>query len=66
MQRVAWRLGITEGNNAEAMELYGRLEAARLEVEALRRGVWTRKPVELHPQWMKRLFGGIELTDPGE
>ncbi len=62
-QRVAWRLGVTEGNNAEAKELYGRLEAARVEVESLRRGgAWTRVPVELPPHWMKSFFGGSEIA----
>jgi hypothetical protein len=63
-QRIAWRLGVTEGDNAEAKELYGRLEAARVEVESLRRGgAWTREPVELPPQWMKSFFGSSEAAD---
>ena len=56
-QRLAWRLGVAEGNNAEAKDLYGRLEAARVEVESLRRGAWTREPAVLPPEWMKSLFG---------
>jgi len=35
-QRVAWQLGAGSGRNAEAAELYARLEAARGEVAALR------------------------------
>ena len=34
-QWLAWRLGVVEGDNAEALELYVRLEIARAEVEAL-------------------------------
>ncbi len=34
-QQVAWQLGAGSGRNAEAVELYARLEAARSEVEAL-------------------------------
>ncbi len=62
-QRLAWRLGVAEGNNAEAKELYGRLEAARVEVESLRRGAWTKQPVQLPPQWMQSLFGGSGVPD---
>lgn len=36
-QRVAWQLGIGD-HSVEARELYGRLEAARVELDALRRG----------------------------
>lgn len=35
-QKVAWRVGVTEGRSSEALELYVQLEAARLELEALR------------------------------
>lgn len=35
-QWLAWRIGVVEGRNAEALELYVRLEIARAEVEALR------------------------------
>ena len=62
-QRLAWRLGVVEGSNTEAKELYGRLEAARVEVESLRRGAWTREPVELPPQWMTSWFGSSGSVD---
>jgi hypothetical protein len=62
-QRVAWRIGLEDGNNAEARELYARLEAARVEVDALRRGAWSRGPVELSPQWMKSFFGSSGAAD---
>ena len=35
-QWLAWRVGVVEGDNPEALELYVRLEIARAEVEALR------------------------------
>ena len=34
-QRLAWRFGVVEGSNADALELYVRLEIARAEVEAM-------------------------------
>lgn len=52
-QRVAWRLGVTEGDDPEAKELYARLELAREEVESLRRGGWAGEQQELDPFWMK-------------
>ena len=35
-QWLAWRIGVVEGRNALALELYVQLELARAEVEALR------------------------------
>ena len=35
-QWLAWRIGVVEGRNALALELYVRLELVRAEVEALR------------------------------
>ena len=37
-QRVAWQLGTAANGSFEARELYGRLEAARTELESLRLG----------------------------
>jgi hypothetical protein len=34
-QWLAWRLGVVEGRNAQALELYVQLEFARAEVEAM-------------------------------
>ena len=36
-QWLAWRIGVVEGHNAVALELYVRLEAVRTEVESMRR-----------------------------
>lgn len=35
-QWLAWRIGVVEGRNAQAIELYVQLEMVRAEVEALR------------------------------
>lgn len=35
-QWLAWRIGVVEGRNAQALELYVQLEMVRAEVEALR------------------------------
>jgi hypothetical protein len=54
-QKLAWRLGVSEGDSAEAMELYARLEAVREEVDALRRGGWAGEQSQLEPFWMNLL-----------
>ena len=38
-QCLAWRIGVVEGRNAQALELYVQLELIRAEAEALRSGV---------------------------
>ena len=50
-QKLAWRMGLLEGNSVEAMELYGRLEAARMEVQSLRFGRFETVPREFDPEW---------------
>lgn len=35
-QWLAWRIGVVEGRNAQALELYVQLEMVRAEVEAIR------------------------------
>ena len=37
-QWLAWRIGVVEGRNAQALELYVQLELVRAELEALRPG----------------------------
>ena len=54
-KRVAWRLGFGEGNDSEARELYAQLEAARAEVEALRRGPGQQP-------WFRRSTLGVART----
>jgi hypothetical protein len=60
-QRVAWALGIAEGDDPEAKELYGQLESARAEVESLRHGRWIRRSREPNPDWPKILADGAVL-----
>ena len=39
-QRLAWRLGVVEGDSEDARELYARLEGLASEVQSLRFGGW--------------------------
>ncbi len=51
-QGLARTIGVPEGSCASANALYGRLEAVRVEVEALRRGGGRgNRPAELDPLW---------------
>jgi hypothetical protein len=62
-QRLAWQLGTDEGASNEARELYGRLEAARMELDSLR-GL-ARDPVfNIEPNWLQKLGWGEPLNDP--
>lgn len=65
-QRLAWRLGIVDGNSADAKALYARLELARLEVDSLRRGGWPREQTDIPPQWINCLSGVLNLIGPAE
>jgi hypothetical protein len=46
-----WRLGIGDSGGPAAMELYLRIEAARLEVSALQLGLPNRAPEQPDPEW---------------
>jgi hypothetical protein len=46
-QWLAWRIGVVEGRNARALELYVQLEMLRAEVEALRPRILSAR--DLHP-----------------
>lgn len=48
---LMWRLGIGDGGGSAAMELYLRIEAARLEVKALQLGRRNRSFEESDPEW---------------
>lgn len=63
-QRVAWQLGAQSGASQEARELYGRLEAARVELEELR-GVAGGGADNLEPLLLQRL-GWIGALDDAE
>ena len=58
-QKLAWRLGVAEGDCDDARELYGRLEAVRDELEALRLGEWVAVRKEIDPIWLENLFEGF-------
>jgi hypothetical protein len=58
-QRIAWRLGVAEGDSNEARDLYGRLESVRDELELLRLGDWAVVRKEIDPIWLENLFGSF-------
>ncbi|MEJ7776773.1 MAG: hypothetical protein WKF52_05180 [Sphingomicrobium sp.] len=62
-QRVAWQLGSADGASLEARELYGQLEAARLELEALR-GITRRLREELDLWLVDHLGWPGSLEEP--
>ena len=65
-QSLAWQLGISEGDDPEAKLLCARLEAARNEVEALRRRSWVGTRQELDPIWKKLLPWQAGIQEPDE
>lgn len=48
-QRLARTLSASESNGSQAKELFGRLESVRIEVDALRRGTWVTRSIEIDP-----------------
>ncbi|MCL6678393.1 hypothetical protein LZ519_03555 [Sphingomonas sp. RG327] len=52
-QHLAWQLGTRESTSAEARELYGRLEAARQELDSLR-GLQIGG-LAIDPDWLQKL-----------
>jgi hypothetical protein len=50
-QKLVWSLGVVDGDDEEARELYARLEAVRSEVDSLRFGSWARREVD--PRWLR-------------
>jgi len=54
-QRVAWRLGAQECTSSEARDLYGRLEAARIELDSIR-GLNRDNAPALELDWLQK-FG---------
>ena len=60
-QKVAWRLGVSEGDSAEAKELYGRIETVRAEVERLRLSGSRRISEESGPDWSDLLLWDRKL-----
>ena len=50
-QQIVWRLSVLRGDNPHASEIYGRLEAARDEVERLQRSASRQAKQELERHW---------------
>lgn len=53
--RLARALGVAEGDRARADEIRVRLERVRIEIDALRRGAWGTRPIEIDPLWTRLL-----------
>lgn len=53
-QKLVWSLGVIDGDDEEACELYARLEAVRSEVDSLRFGGWVR--TEVDAKWLESLM----------
>jgi hypothetical protein len=64
-QRLAWQLGANDGTSMEARELYGRLEAARLELDSLR-GIAKVRESAVEPNWLKSLGFSYSPANPDE
>jgi len=54
-ERLVWSLGDLPRSDPEMIELYGSLDAARAEVQALRVKRTATAPADLHPYWMNSL-----------
>ena len=61
-QRLACQLGTRAQTSSEARELYGRLEAARLELDSLQ-GLAREQVFNIEPNWLRK-FGWSE--PPGD
>lgn len=64
-QRLAWQLGTNQRTSIEARELYGRLEAARLELYSLR-GLARRSQIGVDPVWLQKLGWGEPMSDTAD
>ena len=62
-QRLAWQLGMQERTSTEARQLYGQLEAARLELDSLR-GLAVPPTHDIDPNWLQKFGWGAPLSDP--
>src|SRR5438045_9179801 len=54
-QEVMSRLSVGDGRRGEALDVSARLEAARAEVQSLRRARLSEPPENLDPEWRKQL-----------
>ena len=62
-QRLAWQLGTREQTSPEVRELYGRLEAARVELDSLR-GLDRVHAPGVEMEWLRKL--GLSGEDARE
>jgi hypothetical protein len=62
-QKIAWRLGVAEGDSEEARILYARLEAVRIELDALRSSGWLDVRREIDAAWLDKLLPKDVRTD---
>ena len=62
-QVLLWRIGVLEGDNGDAKDLYSRLEAARAEIECLR-GLREVTHERFDPDWMKLFSVEWRSADP--
>src|SRR4051794_41805421 len=65
-QKVVWRIGVSEGDSAEAKDLYCRLEAVRAEGEALRRGPSPAPKRETRSYWRHFLSENRNFDPPAQ
>lgn len=64
-QHLAWQLGARESTSAQARELFGRLEAARMELDSLRERKRTAE-LRIDPDWIQKFgltMGPVDLLD---
>ncbi len=64
-QSLAWQLGTRDSTAAQACELYGRLEAARIELDSLR-GLARQPDFGIEANWLQKLGWGESLADPAD
>jgi len=53
-QWLAWRIGVVEGRNVLALDLYVRLEAVRAELEAMRRPLDALRHLAAPGEWLEK------------
>ena len=64
-QRLAWQLGTRAQTSSEVRELYGRLEAARLELDSLQ-GLAREQVFNIEPNWLRKFGWSEPLGDPAD
>lgn len=64
-QKLTWRLGASKERAAAAMELYGQLEAVRVEVQSLRLRRTAVSLPTINPKWRDLVPWQSGDRDPG-